>query len=106
MQDQGPCDSIEVYYNAPSQKVHVETCLGGNGWTQQGADIAATLVPGDIFGARAHADGTVEVFRNDALLATRTLGPWPFKDASGRIGVSCLGYTEGQLWDDFGGGTL
>ena len=72
---------------------------------QHGADIPVTFVDGDRLGARAYADGTVEVFRNDQLLATRDVSSWPYYADGGYIGLWFIG-AEDAILDDFGGGTL
>lgn len=64
---------IEVWYDAVGQRVQVWTFDQTQSWIQHGADIPVTFVNGDQFGARARADGTVEVYRNGALLGTRNV---------------------------------
>ncbi len=72
---------------------------------QHGADIPVTFVDGDQFGARAPADGTVEVYRNGELLATRDITAWSHYADGGYIGLWFIG-AEDAVLDDFGGGTI
>ena len=55
---------IDVLYDPGAQRVQVWTYDAAGGWVQRGANIPVTFANGDQFGARAGADGTVEVFRN------------------------------------------
>ncbi len=71
---------------------------------QQGADIAVTFSDGDQFGALAREDGTVEVYRNNMLLATRDVTGWPDYANAGYIGLWFTGASDATL-DDLGGGT-
>ncbi|HLF28495.1 MAG TPA: hypothetical protein VJG32_19345, partial [Anaerolineae bacterium] len=75
------------------------------GWVQRGADIAVTLNPGDRFGARAKANGLVEVYQNDTLLGTRDVSGWPHYASGGYLGLWFIGATDAVL-DDFGGGAI
>jgi RHS repeat-associated protein len=43
------------------------------GWIQSGTDIPVTFTNGDVFSARALTNGTVEIYRNGNLFATRTV---------------------------------
>lgn len=72
---------------------------------QYGADIPVTFVNGDQFGARALADGTVEVYRNGVLLATRDVTAWPHYSSGGYLGL-WFGDAKNVLIDDFGGGNI
>jgi hypothetical protein len=93
------CDLIEVMYSPARQALEVHTCDVGM-WAERGA-TEATLAVGDRFGARLHADGTVQVFVNDVEELRVVLGALGHDD--GRIGVS--GNTTAPIvFDDFGGG--
>jgi hypothetical protein len=93
------CDLIEVLYSPLRQVLEVHTCYVGV-WEAHGA-TEATLAAGDRFGARLHADGTVQVFVNDVEQLSVELGPLANDD--GQIGVS--GNTTAPIvFDDFGGG--
>ena len=74
-------------------------------WIQHGADIPVTFIDGDIFGARALADGTVEVYRNEELLASRDITSWSHYADGGYIGLWFIG-AENTILDDFGGGAV
>ena len=96
---------IEVLYDPTGQTVQVWTYEWPDGWVQHGADIPITFVDGDIFGARALANGTVEVYKNGTLLATRDITAWPHYADGGYIGLWFIG-AEDAVLDDFGGGTI
>ena len=75
-------------------------------WTQHGADIPLTLAAGDQFGARAKADGTVEVYKNGALVGRVTVdSSWPYRTSGGKMGVWLID-ARNTVLDDVGGGTL
>ncbi|MEK7326405.1 MAG: hypothetical protein AAB217_14235, partial [Chloroflexota bacterium] len=97
---------IEVWYDAAGHRVQVWTYTSVQGWVQRGADIPVTFVNGDRLGARAKADGTVEVYRNGTLLATRDVTGWPYYANGGYIGLWFIGVTSATVVDDFGGGTV
>jgi hypothetical protein len=63
-----------------------------------------TFVNGDQFGARARANGTVEVYRNGVLLGTRDVTGWPYYANGGYLGLWFI-YAEDAVLDDFGGWT-
>ncbi len=96
---------IEVQYDAVGSRVQVWTYSSGQGWVQRGADISVTFASSDQFRARAKANGTVEVYRNGVLLATRDVSDWPDYANSGYIGLWFTGASDATL-DDLGGGTV
>lgn len=96
---------LEVLYDPSGQRVQVWTYEWPAGWVQHGADIPVTFVDGDQFGARALADGTVEVYRNGELWAARDITSWSHFADGGYIGLWFIG-AENAVLDDFGGGTV
>lgn len=96
---------IEVLYDANADVVQVWTFDGANGWVQHGTAISVAFNNGDQFGARAKANGDVEVYKNGILLGTRSVTSWPYYANGGYIGIWFANAT-GALLDDFGGGTL
>ncbi len=96
---------IEVLYDAKDQAVQVWTWEWPQGWVKYGDDIPATFSDGDIFGARALANGDVEVYQNGTLIGTRDVTSWSYYDKGGYIGLWFIG-AKGAVLDDFGGGTL
>ena len=96
---------LEVLYDAPNQRAQVWTYEWHEGWVKHGADIPVTFVDGDQFGARAFADGIVEVYKNGILLATRDITSWLYYDQGGYIGLWFIGAQNAKV-DDFGGGAL
>lgn len=96
---------IDVQYEAAANRVVVWTYDHNQSWVQYGADIPVTFVNGDRFGARALANGTLEVYRNGALIATRDISAWPDNANGGYIGL-WFGNAKDALIDDFGGGTI
>jgi len=96
---------IEIWYQPSTGKVQVVTFVQAQGWVPRGADIFVTFQPGDRFGARARADGIVEVYKNETLIATRDVSAWPFYANSGYIGM-WYSHSTATLAEDFGGGTI
>lgn len=96
---------LEVMYDAASQRAQVWSWDWPAGWVQHGADIPVAFADGDQFGARALANGTVEVYRNGELLATRDASAWSHSDEGGYIGLWLLD-ADVAILDDFGGGTV
>jgi hypothetical protein len=45
-----------------------------------------TVPNGDVFGARAKADGAVEVYRNGVLLGTGKVSAWTYNAMAGASG--------------------
>jgi len=76
-------------------------------WTLY-ANQAATFANGDQLGARAKANGTVEIYKNGTLIATITLNSADqafFNAKGGKIGLWSAAAPNAFL-DDFGGGTI
>jgi hypothetical protein len=100
--------AILVVYDAKAKVVRVSALrLGARDWTLY-LNQPATFANGDVLGARAKADGTVEVYQNGTLLATVTLNAADgafFNARGGKIGIWTLAAPKALL-DDFGGGTL
>ena len=94
---------IEVFYDSTNHVASVWTSTNGQ-WTPYGDDIPVTFNNGDQFGARAKANGDVEVYKNGTWLATRSVTDWPYYAEGGYIGLWFINATEAVL-DDFGGGT-
>jgi len=99
-----PADGyLYVYYNPVTGIVQVKTYKSGQGYVQRGADISVTFAVGDRFGARAKANGTVEVYKNNTLLGSRDITAWPDYANSGYIGLWNVSANT-TVFDDFGGG--
>ncbi|MDL1944805.1 VWA domain-containing protein [Chloroflexi bacterium CFX2] len=96
---------LEVWYDVQNHIVKVMTWEWPAEWVQHGEDIPVTFVDGDTFGARALADGTVEVYRNGELLAVRDITSWPHYADGGYVGLWFIG-AEDAVLDGFGGGTI
>jgi hypothetical protein len=96
--------AIEVLYNAAAHQVEVWTFANAQGWVQRGGALSVTYMNGDQFGARARANGSVEVYRNGALLGTWDVTAWPYYAGGGYIGLWFAG-AAGAVVDDFGGGS-
>ena len=95
---------VAVVYHPGSSSVQVWTYSTSQDWVQYGANIPVTFVNGDQFGARARPDGTVEVYRNGTLLATRSITTWPYYANGGYTGLWFVN-APGALVDNFGAGT-
>ena len=105
-QGTGACDVLEVWYQPARGTAQVWTCQGAGVWVQHGPDIPVTLAAGDQFGARATADGVVEIYRNGLLIDQVIIdASWPYRGSGGRIGLWTI-RAVGTTLDDFGGGTL
>jgi len=96
---------LEVVYDALNNRAQVVTWNWPQGWVQHGADIPVTFADGDTLGARAFADGTVEVYKNGTLLATRDITSWAHYADGGYVGLWFIG-ADGAVLDNFGGGTI
>jgi PKD repeat protein len=95
---------LEVRYDAASQRVLLWTFAPSQGLVAHG-EFPAALVAGDQLGARAWSNGSVQVFRNAALLGTGSTGDWPLAAAGGRIGFILRTGAPATI-DDFGGGSI
>lgn len=96
---------IYVMYDSTSQAVQVWTYHPSQDWVQHGGNIPVTFAAGDQFGARAKANGSLEVYRNGTLLATRSITSWPFYANGGFIGLWMVN-APNVLADNFGGGNV
>jgi hypothetical protein len=97
---------IEVWYHPQSGAVQVWTAHNWGVWIQHGGDIPVTFAAGDQIGARAKADGTVEVYKNGTMVGSvMVAATWPHRAAGGRVGVWLMDAPT-TTYDDFGGGTL
>ncbi len=96
---------LAVIYIAPLSTVQVMTYTPIQGWVQSGSNISASFSIGDQFGARARANGTVEVYKNGSLLGTRDVTAWPYYNSGGYIGMGFVN-ANGAKVDDFGGGNV
>lgn len=94
------CELIEVLYSPDERTARIAHCANDK-WTDS-EKIQLVLRPGDQFGGRAHADGTVELFVNGGAIARIDASDFPHP--AGRIGVNGLSGPSGNSWDDFGGG--
>lgn len=99
--------ALLVSYDAVNQQVVVEAFVPGQGFVTV-ATYAATLTAGDTLGARARADGTVEVFvrcERIGVADTRPAAGNRYVGTGGQIGV-WFHNSGGAGFDDFGGGDL
>jgi PKD repeat protein len=96
---------IEVRYDNTQKHIVVSSYAPSQGWKSYGSAINVTMVAGDQLGARAYANGRVEVLRNGARLGTYTLTAWPYYANTGRLGITCAGSSSTRL-DNFGGGSI
>jgi glucose/arabinose dehydrogenase len=96
---------VEVRYDAPLTRVSVGTYTPGVGWQSAGFIGPVTFAAGDRLGARALADGTVQVFKNGTLLGAHSVAYWPFAALGGRLGLTLDNAVSSRL-DDFGGGDV
>src|SRR5439155_18996243 len=88
-----------------AKQVTVGTYAPTQGWQSYGGAIAVQLASGDQLGARAYANGAVEVLRNGGRIGTTSVTAWPFYAQTGRVGLTLSGTTRTRI-DDFGGGSI
>ncbi len=100
--------AITVVYDAKARAVRVQTFrLGALAWKLY-ANQAASFANGDRLGARALANGTVEIYKNSTRIATVTLDSADqafFNGKGGAIGLWFINAGK-AFFDDFGGGTV
>jgi hypothetical protein len=96
---------VDFYAEPSGPRVRVSTYTSGSGWQQASAAIPVTFANGDVLGARARANGTVEVYRNGLLLGTRDVSSWPHAAGGGYIGLS-FSEADNAVLDNFGGGSM
>lgn len=96
---------LMIHYNAPGRLVQVLSYAPSQGWVQYGANIALTLVNGDQFGARATANGQIEVYRNGTVVASRSITGWTYSAGGGYVGLWMVD-ASATLLNNFGGGTV
>jgi glucose/arabinose dehydrogenase len=95
---------LEVRYDDTVKQLKVATYTpAGAGWEDRGSPVNITFVSGDQLGARARADGSVQLFKNGVQVGTFSLTGWPYAASGGRIGLTLDG-TTGARFDNFGGG--
>jgi hypothetical protein len=96
---------LEVSYDAPTSQVLVYTFTPPGTWTPRATINGVTFAAGDQFGARAWADGSVQVFKNGVRIGSASVAGWPYAALGGRIGLSVAKVPTARF-DDFGGGTV
>ena len=95
-------DRIEVRWEAVPNWLWVLSRVHGvtSAW---GLWAGVSFAPGDRFGARAYANGVVDVFRNGTTIGRAVLPEWTVGATGGYIGVSLTDAPDTRL-DDLGGG--
>lgn len=94
---------LECRWDGVGNVVTVNTYDPTTTWVNWGTFNGVSFQAGDTFGARAHADGTVQVFKNGISFGICSVAGWRFANAGGRVGLTLNGATS-SLLDDFGGG--
>jgi uncharacterized repeat protein (TIGR01451 family) len=95
--------AVAVYYHALDGEIGIETYRPDEGWTTL-ATFDAVLQDGDVLGARALADGTVQAFVNGLLIGEADAGSF-FAGKGGRVGLWFIVAADTVL-DDFSGGAI
>ncbi len=98
---------VSVYYDvsAPTSQLVVESFDPASGYVTHGA-VPVTLAAGDVVGARARADGVMELYRNGVQTGSVSFASWAFAAQAGRVGMGWWGANLATFRaDDFGGGT-
>jgi hypothetical protein len=99
--------ALLVSYDAVSQQILVEALVPGTGFVAF-PGIPATLTNGSVLGARALADGTVQVYVDCLQIGVVDTVPQAgtvYVNSGGRIGVWYFD-TPNATFDNFGGGNL
>jgi hypothetical protein len=99
----GDCDRIAIIYHPDGDLIGVQYCDSNDGWGPHLGEVPFDMSPGDVFGARARQDGSVEVYVNGELIMDHVNEEWPYHGQGGLVGVAQWEPDEGQYWDDFGG---
>jgi alpha-mannosidase len=94
---------IEVRYDNARRVVMVSTYTPSTGWKTIATSSTMTFVAGDRLGARAHANGNVEVWKNSTQIFAASVSGWPYAANGGRIGLSFDASSQSRA-DNFGGG--
>lgn len=94
---------IEVRYDGQAGNITVSTYAPSQGWVLRGGPFPATLQNGDVFGARALANGIVVVFRNGVSVGSCNVNGWPFTSLGGRVGLTLTSASATRI-EAFGGG--
>lgn len=97
------CDAIEILYSPGTAELSIWTCEATSNWVTHGK-VSQALVPGDVFGGRALADGTIQLFVNGSLKLSANASSWAHAAKPGYIGVAWSKPTGAGVLDDFGGG--
>ena len=98
--------AIEIRYAVKARAVRVDTYRPGSGWFTY-PQISVAFSDGDQLGARALANGNVQVYKNGALVGTVTMNAADrtfFNSKGGAIGVLFGGRVA--IFDNFGGGNV
>ncbi|HMO56295.1 MAG TPA: ExeM/NucH family extracellular endonuclease, partial [Roseiflexaceae bacterium] len=97
--------AILVSYDAVQQAIVVEALVVGTGWRTV-ATFPVVLSDGAVLGARANADGTLQVYVDCVLIGSadsRTVAGNAYVGQGGRIGVWFWNAANAEF-DDFSGG--
>lgn len=94
---------IEVRYDGQAGNVKVTTYSPTQGWVQRGGPFPTTLQNGDVFGARALANGLVLVFRNGVAIGSCSVSGWTFAAQGGRVGLTLTSASATRI-ESYGGG--
>jgi hypothetical protein len=98
------CDSLQVDFqpNEDGGTLNAYDC--GDYQPPLSPGVPFQLAPGDQFGARACADGTVVAFKNGVPVHTWDASSFALSRMGGRIGLLLSGATPPPRLDNFGGG--
>jgi glucose/arabinose dehydrogenase len=103
------------YGSASASHIEVTTAGGtvrvstfddtGVGWVMRGPPVAVSFNTGDQFGARVYGS-TVHIFKNGALVGSRSIAGWQFVNSPGYIGLAMINANSNSRLDNFGGGNF
>src|SRR5512138_2006379 len=98
----------------PEGATHIEVLLAagvtistfndiGTGWVTLGPAIPVSYAAGDQFGVRTYGTN-INVYKNGALVGTRSFVGWQFANSGGFIGLAMVFANSASRLDSFGGG--
>jgi len=94
---------IECRWDGVDNQVTIDTYDPTTTWVNWATFSPVQFNDGDTFGARAYADGTVQVYKNGQSFGITSVAGWQFANGGGRVGLTLYGATS-SLLDNFGGG--
>jgi hypothetical protein len=102
VQPDGDYAYVVFHETSTGSHTHVGTRIDDK-YSDLGDDLPFVFAPGDRIGGTLHADGSIDLERNGAVIATYEL-PWPHAGVPGSIGLTSYYPGHAAMLDDFEGG--